>query len=114
MLLKYKTEDGKQKSIRLKTISHAKPITIGRAEEASIVLKDKECSPVHTAIRYWDDIFVIRDLNSQNGTVLNGEKIEVAKLSPGDVIEVGNTELMVVQEEGSGNDVTVVARAPEL
>jgi len=105
MLLTYKRSDGSEARIRLKTISHAAPITIGRDKSASIVLDDAECSRIHMAIRYWDDIFVLRDMNSSNGTFLNGKKIEVAQLNPGDVIKIGNTELTVSAEQAS-SDVT--------
>lgn len=98
MLLTYKRSDGSEARIRLKTISHAAPITIGRDKTASIVLDDPECSRIHTAIRYWDDIFVIRDTGSSNGTLLNGKKIEVAQLCPGDTIKIGNTELQASAE----------------
>ena len=109
MLLKYKKPDGTEARLRLKTISHAAPITIGRDKVADIVLDDPEISRVNTAIRYWDDIFIIRDMASSNGTTLNGEKVEVAKLSPGDVIKIGKTEIKV-SAEMSRSDVTAVIK----
>ena len=109
MILSYKDETGASKMIRLKAISHAKPITIGRGMENDIVLNDSVCSRIHSAIRYWDDIFVVRDMGSHNGTLVNGQKIEVAKLSPGDILKIGNTEIGVASEEGSAKDVTVIS-----
>ena len=111
MLLTYKQSDGSETRIRLKTISHAAPITLGRDKAASIVLDDPECSRIHTAIRYWDDIFVVRDLGSSNGTYVNGEKIDVAKLNPGDLIKIGNTELLASTEQ-SRSDVTARLQTP--
>jgi pSer/pThr/pTyr-binding forkhead associated (FHA) protein len=109
MILSYQDEKGAPKLVRLKTITHSKPVTIGRGEEADIVLNDPMSSRVHAAIRYWDDIFVVRDMGSSNGTLLNGKKVEVAKLTPGDVLKVGNTEFSVAAEEGSARDVTIVS-----
>ncbi len=104
----YKKKDGSEARIRLKTISHASPITIGRDKEADIqLLEDPEVSRIHTAIRYWDDIFVIRDMGSQNGTLVNGKKVDVGKLSPGDVVKIGNTEIKV-SAEMTRSDVTAV------
>ena len=95
MLITYKKKDGANATVRLREISFTQPVTIGRGKEATVVLNDEKCSRIHTAIRYWDDIFIIRDMKSSNGTYLNGKKIEVAKLTPGDVIKIGDTELHV-------------------
>ena len=109
MILTYKNPDGTEARVRLKTISHAAAITIGRDKSADIALDDAQASRINCAIRYWDDIFVIRDMGSSNGTIINGQKIEVAKLSPGDVIKVGNTEITVISEK-SRSDVTAVIK----
>lgn len=111
MLLTYKRADGTEARVRLKTISHAAPVTIGRDKAASIVLDDPECSRIHTAIRYWDDIFVIRDMGSSNGTFVNGKKVEVTKLDPGDTIKIGNTEL-TASAEMDRSDVTARLQQP--
>ena len=107
MILSYQDSNGTTHKLRLKAIT-IKPITIGRGKEADVQLDDGNCSRVHCAIRYWDDIFVVRDMNSRNGTYLNGNKIEVAKLNPNDVLKIGNTEMHVQAEAGSSLDVTMV------
>ncbi len=109
MLLQYKKPDGTEAKVRLKTISHSPPVTIGRDKNAHIVLDDPQSSRINTAIRYWDDIFIVRDMESSNGTFLNGEKIDVAKLSPGDIIRIGGTEIAVVAELNR-SDVTAVIK----
>ena len=106
MLLNYKKPDGSSTTVRLKELPHAPPVTIGRGKDATVVVDDEKCSRIHCAIRYWDDIFVIRDMNSSNGTYLNGETIDVAKLNPGDVVKIGDTELRA-SASGSGSDVTM-------
>ena len=107
MILSFKKKDGSPVLVRLKPISSAKPITIGR-EEGDIRLDDAKCSRIHSSIRYWDDIFVIRDMNSHNGTFVNGKKIDVAVLNPGDTIQVGEVVIDTLSEEGSRSDVTVI------
>ncbi len=109
MLLTYKKADGTEAKVRLKTMAHSAPVTIGRDKTAHIALDDPQASRIHTAIRYWDDIFIVRDMGSSNGTLLNGRKIDVAKLTPGDVIKVGDTEIAVVPE-ATPSDVTLVNR----
>ena len=108
MLMTYTKKDGTDAAVRLKAMPHAPAITIGRGKEANVILDDEKCSRIHVAIRYWDDIFVIRDMKSSNGTYMNGEKIEVAKLSPGDVIRIGNTELTMGTDKLQ-TDVTVTS-----
>jgi pSer/pThr/pTyr-binding forkhead associated (FHA) protein len=110
MLLTGKKPDGSPLTLRLKTLAITKAITIGRGTEADVTIDDPQCSRVHSAIRYWDDIFVVRDMNSRNGTFVNGQKIEVAKLGPGDVLKIGNTELRAIAE-GTSGDVTMVSRS---
>ena len=103
MLMTYRKKDGSKASVRIKEQTGAPPITIGRGKIASVVLEDEKCSRIHCAIRYWDDIFVIRDCRSSNGTELNGNKVEVAKLVPGDDVVVGDTKLSFVSEARSGD-----------
>ena len=106
MLLVCRNPDGSETKIRVKTITHAPPVTIGRGKEAAIQVDDAKCSRVHSAIRYWDDIFIIRDMHSSNGTFVNGEKIEVCRLAPGDVVKIGDTELQL-EPEANPTDATM-------
>jgi pSer/pThr/pTyr-binding forkhead associated (FHA) protein len=102
MLLQCKNAKGAVKTMRLKEMTSAPPVTIGRGTEATICLDDNRCSRLHCSIRYWDDIFIIRDMHSSNGTILNGQKIEVSKLAPGDVVKIGDTEIRCSSEGTSG------------
>lgn len=108
MLLICKEPGGKEKKIRLKPLSQVPTVTIGRGKEASICLDDPRCSRIHCGIRYWDDIFVIRDMNSSNGTVVNGKPVDVARVSPGDSIKIGDTVIELVPEQ-SPTDATMHA-----
>jgi pSer/pThr/pTyr-binding forkhead associated (FHA) protein len=107
MILAYKNKEGKDTMIRMRSISMAPPVTLGRGDKATIQLEDELCSRIHSAIRYWDDIFIIRDCKSRNGTFVNGQQIKVAQLEPGDVIKIGNSELTVMASSGSATEVTM-------
>lgn len=73
-------------------------LTLGRGE-ADVVIDDMEISRRHALIRAGRDFFEIEDLDSLNGTWVNGERIhETARLSPGDVIRLGKTVLEVEDE----------------
>lgn len=77
-------------------------VTIGRGPENSIPLIDERASRVHCALEPdGTGRWVVRDLNSRNGTKLNEERIEAAPIKPGDVIKVGNHEFLV-ESVGSG------------
>ncbi|WP_339733886.1 sigma 54-interacting transcriptional regulator [uncultured Gimesia sp.] len=67
--------------------------TIGRAPTNRIVLDDEVCSRNHCEIFYSDFAWVIRDLGSRNGTLVQGIAItQDHELQEGDVIELGDSE----------------------
>ncbi len=66
---------------------------IGRDPSCSLALWDGKASRVHAEIFEKDGAYVIRDLKSSNGTKVNGAGISAAKLSDGDLIEIGETEV---------------------
>lgn len=107
MILEYIDVDNKPVKIRLRASNHTPPVTIGRGEDVTLTILDSRCSRVNCAIRYWDDIFIIRDMGSRNGTYVNGKLIDVARLNPGDTIHIGDTEIKVYAEEESPLEVTV-------
>ncbi len=107
MILNCRQPDGKTVKIRLKAISGAPPVSVGRGKEATIQVDDVKCSRIHCAIRYWEDVFCIRDMNSSNGTFLNDKQIDIAYLRPGDKVRIGNTEFEL-EAEATGSEVTMV------
>ena len=70
-------------------------VTIGRAPENELALADDEFASVHHArIEPRRDGVWLEDLDSTNGTFVNGVKVtRPQKLTPGDVIRVGETDL---------------------
>jgi pSer/pThr/pTyr-binding forkhead associated (FHA) protein len=71
------------------------PVTLGRAPENDLVLDSDEFASVkHARIEPRRDGVWVEDLNSTNGTFVNGMKLSRRqKLTPGDVIRVGETDL---------------------
>ena len=71
------------------------PVTIGRANDNDLAIDADEFASVHHAkIEPRRDGIWLRDLDSTNGTFVNGVKLtRPRKLSPGDVIRVGETDL---------------------
>ncbi len=67
-------------------------IFIGRdPKKCQIVLDDPEVSTVHAVLRKTQIDVTLEDLNSSNGTILNGERINKAHLSTGDEFVIGST-----------------------
>lgn len=71
------------------------PVTLGRAPENDLVLDTDEFASVqHAKVEPRRDGVWLHDLDSTNGTFLNGSKLtRPRKLTPGDVIRVGETDL---------------------
>ena len=71
-------------------------IRIGRNPKADICLDNVGISWEHARIERVDDRrYVIKDLRSQNGTLVNGERIRKAPLRPGDTVGLGKFLLTV-------------------
>ncbi len=69
---------------------------IGRSASAHIVLNDGLVSREHAELRVEGNVLMVRDLNSSNGTYVNGARITTpCTLRPGDRLTIGNTTLSV-------------------
>jgi len=71
---------------------------IGRSSEVEITLADDSISRTHARISYRNDEFVLADLDSKNGTFLNGTRVHECPLHYGDEITVGNHVLRFMYE----------------
>ena len=69
-------------------------IIIGRLSDAQIRLSDANVSRRHAAFMKLEDGWAIEDLESTNGTRLNGRPVTRARLHDGDVVEIGLTRLV--------------------
>jgi type II secretory ATPase GspE/PulE/Tfp pilus assembly ATPase PilB-like protein len=93
-------------------------LTIGRHAGNRLVVIEPLASRFHCVIERTADGFVIRDLESRNGTKINGQPIHEAVMGHGDVVTIGQTEIKAVlaapagegEESAAG---TLVAAEPE-
>lgn len=69
------------------------PLTIGRLPESAIVVNDPNASRRHAEIRRVGSDVLVVDLNSTNGTRVNGAPVKERKLADGDQIVIGTTVL---------------------
>ena len=77
----------------------APPITIGREEGNSIQLNDERVSRYHVKIQEDHEKLVLTDLESTNGTKVNGEETQLRILRHGDVVTVGRSTLLYGSRE---------------
>ena len=70
------------------------PVTIGREEGNTIQLNDERVSRFHIKLQEDHEKLVLTDLESTNGTKVNGEDIQLRILRFGDMISVGRSVLL--------------------
>ena len=70
------------------------PVTIGRLPECTVAVNDSNISRRHAEVRPGPGAYVVSDLGSTNGTMVNGVKIAGEhRLTDGDIISVGATHI---------------------
>lgn len=74
--------------------------TVGRATGAQFIVEAALVSRLHCQITATADSLQVKDLDSTNGTFVNGRRVQTAELYNGDTLSVGRVDLIV-----SGPDV---------
>ena len=72
---------------------------MGREEGNPVQLNDERISRFHLKIQEDDGKLVLADLESTNGTKVNGESVHLCLVRPGDVIALGRTVMVVGSRE---------------
>lgn len=75
-------------------------MVLGRLQDCDVCLADANVSRRHAELLLIDDDWYIQDLESTNGTMLNGEPVDRARLRDGDVVEIGVTRLTYHRARG--------------
>jgi pSer/pThr/pTyr-binding forkhead associated (FHA) protein len=74
--------------------------TVGRATGADFIVEAPLVSRVHCRLTVAPDgTLEVRDLESTNGTFVNGQRVETARLKSGDRLGVGRIELVALRDE---------------
>jgi ABC transport system ATP-binding/permease protein len=77
------------------------PFVIGR-KKGDLLLEDPLVSGVHARILFRDGAFVLQDLNSTNGTLVDGRRAREATLKPGAELVLGSCRMVLFQEPEEG------------
>ncbi len=70
------------------------PVTIGREEDNTIQLNDERISRFHSKIQEDSSRIILTDLDSTNGTRVNGRPVQLRVLKPGDQLAIGRCLLV--------------------
>ena len=90
-------------------------VTIGRWEDNDVVVDDRWISRTHAQVRREGDQYVIEDLDSKNGTFVNGRRIAgPVVLADGDEIQVTPLITLTFVDYGSTAPLPVDMQAPGL
>lgn len=84
-----------------------KPVVVGRGGRADVRVQDEQVSREHFAIVQDGNGFVIYDLNSKNGTWVNGHRVARQELTANERIRAGRTLLRF--EEGLNSVISKLA-----
>jgi len=72
-----------------------RPLVVGRSPEVEIVLNDTNVSRRHAEFWRTSEGVAVRDLQSTNGTFVNGHRIDAVSLSPNDDVTVANIHMRI-------------------
>jgi pSer/pThr/pTyr-binding forkhead associated (FHA) protein len=78
-------------------------VKAGRHPQSHIFLDDITVSRRHAEIVREPDGYTVRDAGSLNGTYLNRERVESAKLKDGDELQIGTFKLVFLTGRGDGS-----------
>lgn len=100
------------------------PFTIGRDASRDVPLDDHSASRLHARVWSEGEAWKIEDCGSRNGTRVNGKPVQRSEIRPGDLIRIGDRQLVFAASQGesaehphplppaSAATSTVVARVP--
>lgn len=76
--------------------------TVGRVEDNAFQITEPSVSSHHAEILLKGSDVVVKDLNSTNGTFINGEKVTESILKPGQTLRLGSVEMRLEGKDGAG------------
>ena len=79
----------------------AERTTIGRVEDNTFQIPDSSVSSHHCEILLKGSEVVVRDLNSTNGTFINGQQVTEASLKPSQILRLGQVEVRLESDTPS-------------
>jgi two-component system, NtrC family, response regulator AtoC len=82
--------EGEERGSRVVDLPDGVDVTVGRSRGATVYVESEKVSRMHARIRRTGDSIEVEDLESRNGTRINGDKIEApTRITAGDEISIG-------------------------
>jgi pSer/pThr/pTyr-binding forkhead associated (FHA) protein len=76
---------------------------IGSASENHLVLAEPGIDPVHAKLVQENNKYFLKDNNSSTGSFVNGRRVTQKEVLPGDMIRLGNTEIIVLDPRSAAD-----------
>src|SRR5882757_8700801 len=86
--------------------------TIGRVEDNTFQIAEPSVSSHHCEILLRGTEVLVKDLNSTNGTFINGEKVSETVLKPGQTLRLGQIEMKLETDASAGAGSAPAASTP--
>ncbi len=80
-------------------IQEGQSVTVGRSSNSNITLEDNFCSSEHCTFRVENGFFIVKDLDSKNGTIVNGNKTSESHLFINDEVRIGDTLFEIAKDK---------------
>jgi adenylate cyclase len=105
-------------------LPNGRPLLVGRAMACDLAVSDPTVSRRHAELELFEGAVLIRDLDSTNGTFVNGERVREALAPPGARVAFGKVDFEVMEEvpepspappepgDESGLDATILRQMP--
>ena len=84
--------------------------TVGRLEDNAFQISEPSVSSHHCELTQRGTELLVKDLNSTNGTFINGEKVAEAVLKPGQILRLGQVEMRL--ESGAAAAASAASKKP--
>jgi pSer/pThr/pTyr-binding forkhead associated (FHA) protein len=88
------------------------PVTIGREEGNVLRLNDERVSRFHAKVQLDDEDYILTDLESTNGTRVNGSVVQIRRLRYGDRVAVGRSILLFGSNEDIADRMAKIDASP--
>ncbi len=96
--------DGPGKWAFNQQFKQGKTYTVGRSSKCELRVDDSLASSQHARFEQQDGLWCVVDLDSRNGTFVNGSRVEGATLMDADMIRIGRTEIVFNSREQAAAD----------
>src|SRR5271154_6773853 len=75
----------------------SKEVSIGRSPENAMVIDNPAVSHYHARVFHEDDRLMLEDFGSMNGTFVNGQRVKMVTLRPGDSVGIGKHTIVIAE-----------------